>query len=213
MQNIQSQITATDKNIRHSDISKVIEDMKRAGMPSPIDKVFISIPDAKSVLQKYLSHFLQMQGRKLQWLPEYDHICEWLSDNKGLGLFMYGNCGRGKSFLGRYILPAILLKYNNKIVKTFDVQEMNKDPELLLSKHIIGIDDIGTEEVSNTFGNKRMVFGEIMDSVEKESKLIIISSNLQQKDLKEKYGDRILDRIKETTKRVLFEGESLRGKF
>ncbi len=68
------------------------------------------------------------------------------------------------------------------------------------------LDDIGTEEVSNVYGNKRLAFAEIMDSAEKYGKLVIVSSNLTVAEIKKRYGDRVLDRVVATTKRVLFEG-------
>lgn len=124
---------------------------------------------------------------------------------------MYGNCGRGKSLLGRFVLPAILLKYSGKITSVYDIQEMNSRVDAVLKKHIISLDDIGTEEISVDYGNKRMAFAEIMDAVEKHGKLIIVSSNLDADSIKKRYGDRIMDRIRATTTRVLFNGESLRG--
>lgn len=194
-----------------SSFKEAFDEMRMHNMAIPIDKVSISVPEAKRVLMNAMSYFLSLEGKSLQWLSEYEEIAEWLSDNQGRGLFMFGNCGRGKSLLGRFVIPAILLKYCRKVVKVYNVQEMNTVPDEVLSKHILSIDDIGTEEVSNSFGNKRMIFGEVMDLAEKEGKLIIISSNLNLQDLQGKYGDRIADRIKSTTTRVLFKGGSLRS--
>ncbi|WP_044215348.1 hypothetical protein [Dysgonomonas gadei] len=64
--------------------------------------------------------------------------------------------------------------------------------------------------LSNVFGNRRMAFAEVMDAAEKHGKLLIISTNLPVDDIRKRYGDRVLDRIKSTTTRILFEGESLR---
>ena len=144
------------------------------------------------------------------WLSEYDKVTEWLSDNRGRGLFLFGNCGQGKSMLCRYVLPAILLSYCHKVVSVFDTQQMNAQLDHVLSRHIISLDDIGTEEVINVFGNKRMAFAEIMDAAEKDGKLLIISSNLSVKELQERYGERTLDRIRATTTRILFNGKSFR---
>ena len=75
---------------------------------------------------------------------------------------------------------------------------------------ILAIDDIGTEEALVNFGNKTDVFSEIMDMVEKKSKLVIVTTNLQKKQLEERYGQRIFDRIIATTVRVCFAGKSFR---
>lgn len=186
------------------------EEMIKHRMKVPAQRVFIRIPDARAVLEEALAYFLSLEGRQLRWLPEYDYIACWLSDNAGKGLFMYGNCGRGKSLLSRYVLPAIMLRHCRKVVSVFDIQDMNRDIDLVMSKMIISLDDIGTEEATNRYGNKRLAFAEIMDSVEKYNKLAIISTNLQAEEIKRQYGDRILDRILSTTTRVLFQGESMR---
>ena len=137
-------------------------------------------------------------------------MSDWLNDNQGRGLFLYGNCGRGKTVLARYVIPAILLKYDRKVVNCFDAQEMNTNLDEVLKKKIVCIDDIGTEEVSVSYGNKRLAFLEVVDAAEKHGKLLIITSNLNQEQLVQKYGDRTMDRIISTTKRVLFKGKSLR---
>ena len=190
--------------------SEITDLMKRQQMPLPSQKVQIQVPDAEKGLQEALSHFLQAEGRRTQWLPEYAKVAAWLAANHGKGLFLYGNCGRGKSLLCRYALPAILLGYCRRVVSVFDTQQMNSDIDLVLSKHIISLDDVGTEDVSNVFGNRRMAFAEVMDAAEKHGKLLIISTNLPVDDIRKRYGDRVLDRIKSTTTRILFEGESLR---
>ncbi|MFV0469756.1 MAG: hypothetical protein ACK5MK_12610 [Dysgonomonas sp.] len=193
-----------------TDFEGIADDMRSLHMKLPQQRLQIAIPDARNVLSGALSYFLSIENKKLQWLPEYDEVADWLSSNQGRGLFMYGNCGRGKTLIGQYVLPALLLKYYNKITSTYNVQEMNANLDLVLKKHIISLDDIGTEEVSNNFGNKRMAFAEIMDAAEKEGKLIIASSNLDAADISSRYGDRVLDRIVACTRRIAFNGKSLR---
>lgn len=188
----------------------IYDEMKAHGMKLPSDKVYFNIPNSREVLYSAIRYFVSLEKKEAVWLPEYERVAGWLSGNDGRGLFMYGNCGRGKSILCRYALPAILLKYAGKVVSVFDIQDMNKDVDLVLSKHIISLDDIGTEEISIKYGERRMAFAEIMDAAEKHGKLVIVSTNLSVDDLRERYGDRVLDRIKATTTRVLFKGESLR---
>ena len=190
--------------------SSVIEEMKAHGMKMPSDKVLISVPNAKEVLANAMRYFISIEGKQAVWLPEYDQVASWLGNNQGRGLFLFGNCGRGKSLLCRYVLPAILLKYCRKVVSVFDIQDMNRDIDLVLSKHVVSLDDIGTEELSVKYGERRMAFAEVMDAAEKHGKLVIVSTNLGANELKERYGDRVLDRIRAVTKRVLFEGKSLR---
>lgn len=193
-----------------NDYVDFFERMKAHGMKVMQPKVIIQIPDAKTVLRKALTYFLGLEGKRLVWLPQYDEVAEWLENNEGRGLFLYGSSGLGKTFLTRYVISPIILKYHNKVVSSFDMSEVNKDPEEVLRKHIIALDDIGTEEISVKYGEKRSVVPEILDSVEKYGKLILLTSNLGAEQLVQKYGTRTLDRIIATTKRIEFTGKSFR---
>lgn len=188
----------------------IFTDMARHGMKLPTEKVYFNIPDARNILQAGMQYFIGLEKKKAIWLPAYEQVAEWLLNNEGKGLFLFGTCGQGKSILCRYVLPAILLKYAGKVVSVFDIQDMNRDVDQVLSKHIISLDDIGTEELSIKYGERRMAFAEIMDAAEKHGKLVIVSTNLNEAELRERYGDRVLDRIKSVTTRVKFVGESLR---
>lgn len=188
--------------------SEIERDMLDHGMKLPGNRVYFALEDPKKWIELAFNHFLR--GEELAWLPEYDHVADWLSGNDGRGLFLYGNCGRGKSMLCRYVIPAILLKNFRKVVRVFDMQEVNRNIDNALVHHILALDDVGTEENSVKYGERRNAFAEVMDSVEKQGKLILVSTNLGEKELRERYGDRVLDRIISTTKRVVFTGKSLR---
>lgn len=196
--------------MRTIDGKSILEEMKTHGMYTGGNSVFISIQDSKFILENAMKFFLSLDGKELIWKPEYDEISEWLSDNKGKGLLMFGNSGLGKSVLGMKVIPAILLKYSRKIVKTYGVNEMNQRPEEVLKCKLISIDDIGTEDVLNSYGNRRMVFADVIDEAEKNGNLVILSTNLDKDKLIDKYGFRVYDRIIATTKRIEFSGKSLR---
>lgn len=180
--------------------------LNKYGMQVPDEKVYIKTDEAKSKIIYYGLEFVD----NFQWLPEYDNVVEWLTDNKGLGLFLYGGCGRGKTVLAKYILPTLLLKEHGKVLRYYDIQECKTKFDEIKEKKLISLDDVGTEEIIMNYGNKLEPFSEIMDLVEKKSKLIVVTSNLTYEQLVERYGIRVIDRIKSTTKRILFKGESLR---
>jgi len=193
-----------------SNFKDILRDMQERGMKVPNDKVTIQIPQAETIFHNAMSYFLTLEGVRYEPQQEYSKIIDWLKDNQGKGLFMYGNCGRGKTKLSRYVLPAIILKYCRRIVSYYDVTELDTKVDEALKRHLLSIDDIGTETVAVNYGKKRMPFAEIMDAVEKSDKLIIITSNLNGEDLAEKYGERVIDRIRSTCVRVPFVGASLR---
>lgn len=184
--------------------------MREHGLKTPDRPIRFGLPDGRRLLHSFMQECIGLEGRKMIWLPEYEAVADWLTDNRGKGLFLYGNCGRGKSILCRYVLPAIFLSRLNRVVRVYDIQEMNSDIDGVLTKRLVSLDDIGTEEVSVKYGERRMAFAEVMDMAEKRKRLVIVSTNLNQQQLAERYGERTVDRIKSTTKRILFKGESLR---
>lgn len=193
-----------------NDFEQIYEQMRVHGMQLPTKRVAIQLQNPMAILEGYFKYFLSYEGVDLRWQPEYNQVAEWLGDNQGRGLFLYGDCGRGKSMLTRYVLPAIILKYTRKVVSVYDVQEMNRDIDDVLRKHVISLDDIGTEDMSVSYGNKRMAFAEVMDAAEKYGKLVIISTNLQGDEIARRYGQRVMERIVSTTRRIKFRGQSLR---
>jgi DNA replication protein DnaC len=188
----------------------ILEEMKAHGMKLPVSQVNFSIKNPKEIFIKCYEFFLSKQMQSFEYQNEYNQVVEWLEDNKGRGLFLHGDCGKGKTFTATYVIPAILLKYCDKVVYHYTAQQMNENIDEILKKKIICLDDVGTEDISNKFGNKRMAFSEIMDAVEQQGKLVIITTNLNADQIRNKYGDRILDRIIATTKRIKFTGNSLR---
>lgn len=188
------------------DFRQIIDELKDSGLVMP-NTVQINIPNAKQMLHFGLEHFV---GKEYVWEPEYDEVVEWLSDNKGRGLLCYGNCGRGKTVICSKIIPVLLYHCYNKITNCYDAKQINNDFNQMIRKHIISIDDLGTEGEMSKYGEKKMCFPDIADEAEKRGKLLIISTNLTIEELTQKYGERTIDRLRSITRTVLFQGESLR---
>lgn len=190
------------------DFKSIIERLQDTGYPAEPDKVYIKIQNAENLLKRGLDYFTNKQAI---WCEQnYRPIVDWMSDNKGRGLLLAGECGLGKTLIGMRILPLILNATCRKIVACYKAQDLNTKPDEVLSKHIVYIDDIGTESISNIYGNKRVPFAELCDMAEQKGKLLIISTNYDAIHLAEKYGERTVDRLKATTKYVSLTGQSLR---
>lgn len=190
----------------------LVSQMRDTGYPQEIDRVQISIPNAEKRLRGGLQYVINMKsGCNAEWNERnYRPIVDWMTDNKGKGLLMFGGCGLGKSVIGMYILPLLIKDVHKKVVNIFSAQELNQKIDEILKLHIIYIDDIGTEDNLNSYGNKRMPFAELCDAAEKKGKLLILTTNLSIDELTERYGDRVVDRLIATTKAVPFTGDSLR---
>lgn len=170
-------------------------------------RIYINIPNAKENLMEGLQYFC---GKDAQWLPEYDNIVSWLEDNNERGLLCIGNCGRGKTLITQKILPVLFRHYHRKIVNTVTATNLSKKFNELSELKIISIDDVGFEGIGNNYGEKHLYFAELVDLAEREDKMLIISTNLSVSEIREKYGERTIDRLRAITKPVLFTGESLR---
>lgn len=173
------------------------------------------LQDTKAVLERGFKYYV---GEFYKWLPEYDKVASWLSDNEKRGLLMFGNNGRGKTILSMKILPAIFKYYLKKDYYYVDAMNLGdylrndiESYNILISTKPIIIDDIGVESMTDFYGDKRDVVSEIIDMCEKRGRLFIATTNLTPDEICERYGLRTLDRLKSITRSIKFYGESLRG--
>lgn len=146
--------------------------------------------------------------KEYKHLPEYDTIAKWLSDTEGKGLFLIGNCGRGKSVILTGVLPLIFNAKKGKILKAIPARKLHKVIEY--TSPFIVIDDIGTEEIVNDYGTKIDAVENAIFEAEDDLKLLLLTSNLDAKSIKERYGERIYDRIRRLCLVVFMKGDSLR---
>lgn len=143
---------------------------------------------------------------EFQMLDEYLEVIEWLKDSKGKGLFLTGSVGRGKSVIVNGVIPLLFRYFHGKVLHPVPARELHK--------HELGwavvIDDVGQDVPINDWGTKIYSVDNAVSHCEDKMKLLIMSSNLNKKQLQEKYGDRIVDRINRLCKLVIFKGGSLR---
>ena len=190
-------------------ISDILKEMKELGLKTPQTIPTIKIEDAKEKIEMVGKYILQ--GKEFVWLPQYDEIANWLTDTQGRGLLLYGQCGLGKTFLSRYVIPAVILGSCKIAVYSYDMRELNTALDLALTKKHLSIDDIGTEEQIIKYGDRRCAVTELLDASEKYGKMLILTTNLTGDELRLRYGDRVYDRILATTKRIAFSGKSFRS--
>ena len=186
-----------------------LNNLKDTGVIGIPETFRITIPSARENLENALSMVIGEQP--LQWLPEYDEIVDWLTDNGGRGLLCYGNVGRGKTLICAKAIPILLNYFCRKVVTVVDAISMNNNIDEVKKQYLLCLDDIGTEAIANQYGNKRDAFSEIVDEAERKGHLLLITTNLTLEELKEKYGIRTLDRLRHLTKCVKFKGDSLRN--
>lgn len=167
----------------------------------------IEFEDAGQLLRQGLRHVV---GADYVWLPEYEQVADWLTDNNCKGLTLLGNCGRGKTVIQRQIIPVLLHWKYNYIVSIYDSVEMAKRTDEVLQWKLLQIDDVGVEGETNDYGMRRNAFAELVDAAEKQGKLLLVTSNLSADELRQRYGERTLDRLRSITRCIVFKGASLR---
>jgi len=191
-----------------NELKEIIDSQRISGFRADDTRVHIETADARRVLMRGLVHFC---GDSTQWLPEYESVAEWMADNKSRGILCYGNCGRGKSLITQRILPIVFRHWHGLIVNTLTATELSARYEEISRYKIISVDDVGTEDIANQFGEKHDFFRELVDLCERKQKLLIASTNLGLKEIADRYGERTIDRLRSITTTVLFKGQSLRG--
>ena len=189
-------------------IGDIINNLKDFGFQVP-QRVFFKVPNARKRLAGGLQYWLKQEGIQPQWLPEYEQVAEWLADNKGKGLLLAGSCGRGKTLIATRILPIFFYELG-RCYDIYNSYDLNIKQKEVFFSHLLCIDDLGIENESVQYGERKNVFVELMDLVEKKGKLIVVTTNLSQNDIEEKYGTRTVDRFFSCCQIVNFTGQSLR---
>ena len=148
--------------------------------------------------------------KKYQHLPEYDQIIQWMANNEGKGLFLQGDCGRGKSTILTGVLQVLFFQTFGKVLRPFHADDIPGKIKQILNQWAVCIDELGVEPMVNDFGEKYEGFNRIINDAEARIKPVFISTNLSESQILDRYGERTFDRIIRLCKVVKFEGESYR---
>ena len=187
-----------------------IEEAQKDNIEYDPQTFHFGVPNAKETLMNGLRTVIH---HDVVWLPEYDKISEWLSNNHKKGLLIIGPPGVGKTVITMKVIPMILHICYKRIISCFQstVLVNRKAYEDVMRYRNIVIDDIGIEGLYNDFGNPHIVFSEIVDAIEKRGVLLIATSNLTIDEIKVKYGIRTYDRLRAHMNLVVIKEKSLRG--
>lgn len=168
----------------------------------------VEVSDAGEKLKDGMIYYL---GGVPQWAKAYDAVADWLSCNGCKGLLAVGSKGRGKSLVCMDVIPEILMEEGLDCL-CISSYEMSRYVKALFDAKVLVIDDVGTEDIASFYGERHDLFKEIVDHAERNAVLLILTTNLTNEELMERYGERVMDRLYSIVKPVVFKGESLRGK-
>lgn len=134
------------------------------------------------------------------------------------GLLMYGSVGTGKTFASacianylmdnnKTVLVMNLGLYLMKLKKEWDEAESNV-LEYVKKCDLLIIDDFGVEKTTEFVLDKTFA---LIDTRYRAEKPLIITTNLSQEKILDKFGLRIADRLQEMCYSLKIEGESKRA--
>lgn len=140
---------------------------------------------------------------------------------KGLGFLFYGNIGAGKSYIAASIVntvvemqyPALMTNFGRIRSEVSDTREKRAYFDSLNGYALLVLDDLFAESDSDYM--KEIAFQVIDERISNKLPLII-TTNLTKEELKNpanKRHQRILSRIKETCRPILFDGADQRAKY
>ncbi len=160
---------------------------------------------------------IDKSAKEVQHLPEYSLIIEWLTDTQGKGLLLMGGCGLGKTTIACGIIPLLFAHFQKTTITPVPAEDLHRKMDKLIPESdyfnhhsIYVIDDVGCEPPVNDYGNKYEPVTRLINEAEAKITPVIITTNLNPKQLLDRYGARTMDRISRLCKVVEFKGKSLR---
>lgn len=200
------------------------------------DPVYI---DSKPMLERYGVQ-KRYQHCSFAWIKEHGvfHDCDKENYRRayqygqnitnaireGKGLMLRGSVGTGKTTLAIAIMRKAVeqgihclfvnnISLNDRLLNLLnsDRKELANYDKLLRTVPLLVIDDFGVESDRNS----KSWLVEKMESIigERYDRMlpIIITTNLTKDEIKDRYNERIYDRLRDTCDLVIFRGQSLRG--
>lgn len=155
--------------------------------------------------------------------PYIKKIAEWLTAPETPGLIIFGVVGNGKTTL----MNAVAGVVNNlgdgsaaNWLTTIDAMRLaslaNTDEEKMrdyIRKPLLAVDDLGAEQDTiKSYGNILNPAVELLLYRYQYRLPTLLTSNLKPGEIRERYGDRVADRMNEMFTRIIIRNPSYRGR-
>lgn len=201
-------------------------------IPKPLE---IIRPSANQV--SWAEGKLKSRGFENRHAGDFAQVANWyafravnpkINDGRGRrGVMLFGKCGNGKTTA----LKAMrLVSSTTRLINILDLQKLyskSKEdasewlvPNLGIQEYPPGyfdlvLDDIGRENTMNLFGNKFELFADVVEDFYRMFKgrhvtLFSGATNLTQEQLVERYGERVMSRLREMCLFMTFENSDQR---
>lgn len=186
---------------------ETIERVEALGIRLTDRRLHLRIPNARRQMECVMETLL---GERAKWLPEYDMIADWLTDNHRKGLLLTGMPGLGKTLMCERVLPTIIGLNTGLWVQPFSAVRLAQEYARISRLRLIALDDVGTEPVlSHDYGTPHSCFNELLDLAEHRDMMLLLTTNLSPKELADRYGARA-DRLHSLVRPIILKGQSMR---
>lgn len=148
-------------------------------------------------------------------------VASWLVSPATPGLIIFGTVGNGKTTMLNAIKNMVNILSGgqaNRCITLIDASALAryaKNDEYKMWDYIrrpmLALDDVGSEQDSvKAYGNVVNPVVELISHRYKHRLFTIISTNLKPSEIRQRYGDRIADRMNEMMTRIIIKNETYR---
>lgn len=211
-------------------VEALVSQLLQRGTMTERFKLPMTQTQAKQTLLAAVRSEVESRGRAFTMneplIEQTEAIARWLTDDSPqFGLLLCGTCGNGKStFVKAFqrILNALALKseatgriWGMRILDARSIAQMCKSDytrwEWLCTEPMLAIDDLGIEPLEVLdYGNVMYPIVDLLTRRYDRRLFTIVTTNLTPTEIRDKYGDRIADRLNEMMLKVKFENETYR---
>lgn len=192
---------------------------------SKFKRIKTDIQTVKEFLSESYKTRVESRGKSVQWDEQtriaIDYVTLWLYSPHRDGLLLYGKYGNGKTTL-LYSLKDVFSRdrASDGIILTTPamvIRDMNNPSSnyslynLCCNSDVLFLDEVGAEDkTAIIWGNKCVPIQDILVYRYDRRRITVLASNCDNGELLDRYGERVMDRIKESYTRIAFSSNSYR---
>ena len=211
--------TVIEQAVKSQRLQIMQKDFKKYPYPERMNE-----QQCKDYLARQIMKIAQVDSLDEETYKHIDEVTAWVFDTSKWGIMLMGSLGNGKTTMQRALINYLSWAYSqssiegmmkecriyNRIAKTI-VKDFLKNGDIEGYFHIYGIDDLGEEPKEvQMYGNICTPLVDLLEYAYATKKPTIITTNLDVNALKEKYGARVADRLREMMTIVSFTNASYR---